>query len=89
MDGFICPVDVISVCNADGQIRPIRLQLYGAQQNIIRMDIEEILSIKDIPYIGVEASIFICRAKTADHRMIIELKYVFRSHTWFLIRRLY
>ena len=89
MDAYMCPVDVISVCNASGEIRPIRLQLCTAEQHKVRIDIEEVLSVKDIPYVGVEAHVFVCRAKAAGRSMTIELKYTFRSHTWCLLRRLY
>jgi len=89
MEAYMCPVDVISVCNAAGEIRPIRLQLCNAEEHKVRIDIEEVLSVKDIPYVGVEAHVFVCRAKAAGRSMTIELKYTFRSHTWCLLRRLY
>lgn len=89
MDFYMCPVDVISVCNAAGEIRPIRLQLCSADYQKLRMDIEEVLSIKKIPYVGVEAHIFVCRARAEGRSMTIELKYTFRTHTWCLLRKLY
>jgi len=89
MEAYMCPVDVISVCNADGEIRPLRLQLCSADQHKLRIDIEEVISVKDVPYVGVEAHVFVCRARAAGRSMTIELKYTFRSHTWCLLRRLY
>lgn len=88
MEQFVCPVDVISVCRADGEIRPLRLQLKNAEQMNYRVDIEEVLSVKEIPYVGVEAHIFLCRAKAAGRTITIELKYTFRSHSWCLLRQL-
>lgn len=89
MDHFMCPVDVISVCRANGEITPLRLQLSNAEQMKFRVDIEEILSVKQIPYVNVEAAVFMCRAKADGHSMVIELKYTYRTHTWCLLRKLY
>ena len=89
MDSYMWPVDVISVCNAVGEIRPIRVQLNNADHHKLRIDVEEILNIKNIPYVGAEAHIFVCRAKAEGRTMTIELKYTFRTHTWCLLRKLY
>ena len=89
MDSYMCPVDVISVCNAAGEIRPIRVQLNNADHYKLRIDVEEILNVKNIPYVGAEAHIFVCRAKAEGRIMTIELKYTFRTHTWCLLRKLY
>ena len=89
MDQFLCPVDVISVCSAEGEIRPLRLQLCNSDQHKFRVDIEEVLSVKEIPYVGVEAHVFLCRARVGGRSMTLELKYTFRNHSWFLVQRTY
>ena len=89
MDRTMNPVDVISVCNADGQIRPLRLRLEKESQEVVRMDITEVLKVTPIPYVGVEAHVFLCRAKERDQELLFELKYTFRSHSWCLLRRVY
>ena len=88
MELNIQPVDVISVCSASGAIRPLRLRLTDESEEWFRVDIEEILSTKEIPYVGVEATIFLCRAKAWNRNWIVELKYVMRSHTWYLVRKM-
>ena len=77
-------VDVISVCNADGQIRPLRLrlQLQDEQHQLLRINIDEVVSVKEITHVGVEAQVFVCRARVWDRPWVLELKYLFRSHTW-------
>ncbi len=82
------PVDVISVCSASGELKPLRLRLADEAEEWFRVDIEEILSIKEIPYVGVEATIFLCRARAWNRKWIVELKYVMRSHTWYLLRKI-
>ena len=79
-------VDVISVCNADGQIRPLRLQLQDEQHQLLRINIDEVVSVKEITHVGVEAQVFVCRARVWDRPWVLELKYLFRSHSWKLQR---
>ena len=81
------PVDVISMCSAGGDIRPLRLRLEDEQHRLLRVDIEEIVSTKEIPYVGAEATVYLCRATAWGQRWLIELKYVIRSHTWYLLRK--
>lgn len=88
MENTLCPVDVISVCSAAGEIRPLRLRMEDSEQQMLRIDIEEVLNVKEIPYAGVEANIFLCRARAAGRELVVELKYTFRSHTWCLLRKL-
>ena len=49
------PVDVISMCSAGGDIRPLRLRLEDEQHRLLRVDIEEIVSEKQVQYVGIEA----------------------------------
>lgn len=88
MERTMYPVDVISVCNADGEIRPLRLRLEEGSQEAVRIDIDEVLKVTEIPHVGVEAHVFLCRARPHGREMLFELKYTFRSHSWCLLRRI-
>ena len=88
MEQRIRPVDVISVCTAEGELRPLRLRVAGEDAEMFRIDIEEIVSTKEIPYVGAEATIFWCRATVWERKWLLELKYAFRSHTWYLLRKI-
>lgn len=88
MEQTVCPVDVISVCSSTGELKPLRLRLADEAEEWFRIDIEEILTVKEIPYVGAEATIFLCRARAWNRRWIVELKYVIRSHTWYLLRKI-
>ena len=85
MENMMCPVDVISVCSAGGEIRPLRLRLEQTHQ-LMRVDIDEVISIKDVQYVGIEAKIFLCRATVAGRQTLFELKYTIRTHSWCLMR---
>lgn len=88
MDRTMYPVDVISVCTAVGEIRPLRLRLGWEQGDVACIHIEEVLKVTEVPHVGVEAHIFLCRGKFCDQQMLFELKYTFRSHSWTLLRRI-
>lgn len=83
----ICPIDVICICSANGDIRPLRFRMEDEAHQLLRIDIDEIISSRRIQYVGIEAKIFLCRA-TVDNKMwIFELKYTIRNHSWCLLRK--
>lgn len=81
------PVDVISMCSADGNIRPLRLRMETEEHELLRVDIDEVISSKKVQYVGIEAQIFLCRATVKGKQWLFELKYTIRSHNWCLLRR--
>ena len=89
MTGNICPVDVISMCSASGEIRPLRFRMEDEEHRLLRIDIEEIISSRPIQYVGIEALIFLCRATVNGKRTLFELRYTVRSHNWCLLRKVY
>lgn len=89
MDGNICPVDVISMCSANGDIRPLRFRMEDEDHQLLRVDIDEIVSCKPIQYVGIEAQIFLCRARVRGKSTLFELRYTIRSHSWCLLRKVY
>ncbi len=84
----MCPVDVISVCSAGGEIRPLRLRMEDEAHHLLRVDIDEVVSVREIQYVGIEAQVFLCRAFVGEARWLFELKYTIRTHTWCLLRRI-
>ena len=87
--GINCPVDVISVCSANGDIRPLRLRMESEDHQLLRVDIDEIVSSKMIQYVGIEAIVFLCRATVEQKKWLFELKYTVRTHNWCLMRKVY
>ncbi len=83
------PVDVISMCSAGGDIRPLRLRLEDEEHQLMRIDIEEVISVKKVQYVGIEAQVFLCRATVQGRKWLFELKYTIRTHTWCLMRKVY
>lgn len=89
MEQRIQPVDVISICSASGDIRPLRLRMEDENHQLLRVDIDEILSCKEVQFVGIEAKIFLCRATVQGKRWLFELRYTIRTHSWCLLRRVY
>lgn len=83
----ICPVDVICVCSANGDIRPLRLRMEDEEHQLLRVDIDEVISCKPILYVGIEAKIFLCRATVQGQKWLFELRYTIRSHSWCFLRK--
>ena len=89
MEQTVYPVDVISMCSAGGEIRPLRMRLEDADHQLQRIDIDEIVSVKYIQYVGIEAQVFLCRATFREKSLLFELKYTIRTHSWCLTRKVY
>lgn len=83
------PVDVIAVCSADGSIKPLRFRMEDEEHQLLRIDVEEVISSKEIQYVGIEAYVFLCRATVRGKESLFELRYMIRSHNWQLLRKVY
>lgn len=89
MKQCIGPVDVISLCSANGDIRPLRMRMEDGEHRLLRIDIDEIVSSRQVQYVGIEAHIFLCKATVMGKQWLFELKYTIRSHSWSLLKRVY
>lgn len=83
------PVDVISVCSAEGEISPLRIQMKDHDHQLIRINIEQIVKKEEILHVGAEATVFLCRATVWEQKWLFELKYTIRTHQWSMQRRFY
>ena len=88
MERTMYPVDVISVCNADGEIRPLRVRMNQTDEEPVIIHISDVLKVTGIVFVGVESRVFLCRANQQGRDILFELKYTFRSHSWTLLRRI-
>ena len=89
MDQAICPVDVISVCSANGDIRPLRFRMEDEAHQLLTVDIDKVISSRFVQFVGIEAQIFLCSATVRERKWLFELKYTIRSHSWCLNRKVY
>ncbi|SHH91587.1 hypothetical protein SAMN02745823_01413 [Sporobacter termitidis DSM 10068] len=89
LDILDIPVQMISLCNADGTISPIRFRFEDGEDFIHTVSITKIVSSKEVQYVGIEAFIYVCRAVLHGEEKQFELKYTVRSHKWVLFRIIY
>ena len=78
-------VDVISVCNAEGEILPLRLQMVDESKQLLRIHIQQAKTMEKIQHVGAEAVVFQCRARLHERDVQFRLKYAYRSHRWYLL----
>lgn len=76
------PVNVICVCSATGEIRPLRLQMEDEERQLLRINVEEVVSVQEITHVGAEATVFVCRVTLWEKTRLIQLRYTIRTHTW-------
>lgn len=84
----LCPVDVISYCDTSGQIKPLRIRIRDEEKQYQRLQIEQIVSCQEVPYVGAEAQLFLCRTTVDGRPWLFRLKYMFREHCWYLEGRI-
>jgi len=82
------PIDVICVCTAGGEMKPLRFQIEDECHQKIRVNVDEVLSVREITYVGVEAKIFLCRGMVKGVQKLFELKYTLRTQCWRLFQEL-
>ena len=87
MEQNIYPVDVICMCSANGDIRPLRLRMSDDVLGVLRINIDKVISSRSVQYVGIEATIFLCQATVEEKQWVFELKYTIRSHSWSLLRK--
>ena len=81
---FSTNVDMISVCNADGSLLPLRFRFEDRDSRVRRVQVLEVLTCREIRYITVEAYEYTCRARTEEREELIRVRYAVRSHRWSL-----
>ena len=86
MEQLIRSVAVIALWEADGTMRPLRLQLEDGGQ-LLRVDIQKIVTAKSLCNAGREARVFDCFGKVGNLTCRIELKYCIQSNHWLLLRK--
>lgn len=82
------PIDVISLCESDGRIQPLRIRFFAEDTEEIRGNVQEIISCRRTGHLGMESVYFVCWVRIAHQRHLLELKYTTQSHRWDLVRRL-
>ena len=79
-------VEVIASCDTCGRFRPLRVRFEGADSQLHRLSIQQVISAREVTYVGIEAIVYLCRSYEENRERIFELRYNIRSHDWQLLR---
>lgn len=82
-------IDVITLCGADGEVRPLRIRAVEETGETIIGNVRQILDRKESKRICIESILYLCRIEMDGRSVVVELKFHIRSHSWYLTRRLY
>lgn len=80
------PIQMISVCDVDGELRPLRFRFEDAEHRLRVVKVAEILVSKELNYVGVQCFQYLCRAVSNERELLFELRYAVRAHQWTLYR---
>lgn len=86
MEGYPVPIHMLSLCDPEGKMRPVRFQMETADHRLETVSITQVLSTHGISYVGVEAMVYLCKAVLGNRERVFELRYGVRSHRWVLQR---
>lgn len=82
-------IDVIALCGADGELRPLRIRAVEENGETVTGNVQQIITRKENNRVCIESIFFLCRLTMDGQNVVAELKYHIRSHSWYLTRRLY
>ena len=82
MDALNRPVEMIATCSPEGELRPARFRVEGADGEQITVRIRKIRGAEEIAYRGIEAFRFSCLAVIGGRLRSFELRYSVRDHRW-------
>lgn len=83
------PIQILTVCGVDGALEPVRFRLEDAAHRLHTVSVKQVVSVKEVQYVGIEALIYLCRADFGGRERLFELRYTVRSHRWVLLRMVY
>lgn len=89
MDCKNWPVQVIAHCGTAGELRPLRFQYEDGRHQIHTVHVDQITDTRKVEFVGIEALLYLCKAKVDGKEHLYELKYTIRTHKWTLFRQVY
>lgn len=76
------PVQLMAVCNTNGDLIPRWFRYEDGEHCIQSVCIQQVLSWKELEYVGIRILQYICQAEVCGRKRIFELRYHVDSHRW-------
>lgn len=89
MDCENLPVQVIVHCDAQGELRPLRFRYEDKNHQLHTVHVEQVTDSRKVEFVGIEAMLYLCRARQEGKEHLYELKYTVQTHKWVLYRQIY
>lgn len=83
------PVQLVSVFSTLGDITPRWFRYEEEDLGIVRVDIGEIIAVKEINFVGIKMLQYICKARINQQDRMFELRYEINSHRWTFHQMIY
>ena len=83
------PVQMIAHCDADGTMKPLRFRFEDEAHMLHTVQICEVVDSRRVEYVGIEALVYLCKARIDGKERMFELRYTVRAHKWALFREVY
>jgi len=82
------PIQTFCICSTFGEFTPLRFRFEDSEHTVQTINIEKVLYVKEINYVGREAYVYTCKAVIDDMARLFEIKYTVGSHKWTFYRML-
>ena len=89
MEQGMQPVEMLTVCGADGTLQPVRFRYETPEHETRTMHILEIVCTKPLSHVGIPAILYVCKVRQGEQEHLLELKYMVQAHRWVLFRVIY
>lgn len=89
MDYENLPVQVIVYCDAGGELRPLRFRYEDVQHQVHTVHVDQVTDSRKVEFVGIEAMLYLCKARENGKEHLYELKYTVQTHKWVLFRQIY
>ena len=80
------PIQMICVCDVDGELRPLRFRFEDDEHCVHTVKVSEVLVAKELNYVGTQSFLYVCKALAGDREIMFELRYAVKAHKWVLFR---
>ena len=80
------PIEMISVCAVDGQMRPLRFRLEDRQRQLVVVPVREVVVSRETDFAGTKIYVYVCQVVLENIEHLVELRYLVKTHRWILFR---
>ena len=80
------PIEMISFCGTNGDLRPLRFRYEDEAHHPRIVRVREIISSRESQLLGLTSFLYLCRAMVSGKDQLFELRYTVKNHNWVLYR---